>query len=440
MKILKMMRKVLFLLLLLTGLGAAGAKAQVTIGDQVTPDGYSLLDLVTTKVQKGLHLPRLTTTQRNLLIPATVADSAAAVGLAVFNTDSKCYDVWNGKKWLSLCDATVNPLRITGQPAPFTWQRMQDATADPNGPVATAVTLSVAATGSGTLTYAWYEKPKNTNVTVRGTKLATTASYTTPAPAWGMHTYYCVVSNETDSVVSNFADVAYGCGAKTTDDRWISFMCYNLGADPSLDPFTYTSINDTTSFDSKGWMFQWGRVADGHQWRSSATVAGPWDGSVADQVPVGDAHYGFFITTAARATFYDWRTPQQGTLWYSNRTVYDPCPAGWLLPTQTDFSSIISANALSVLNPVDATANTWTWTTGGFQVQPDGSTTTLFLPAAGSRYNGGGFNWIGSGGYYWTSTSNATYNFMLLFGTTALTPGSITPRSNGRSVRCVANH
>jgi len=45
------------ILLLSAVLFTVPLKAQVTVGAQTPPDNYSLLDLVTTNVKKGVHLP-----------------------------------------------------------------------------------------------------------------------------------------------------------------------------------------------------------------------------------------------------------------------------------------------------------------------------------------------------------------------------------------------
>jgi uncharacterized protein (TIGR02145 family) len=399
------MKKVFLLMLLPAILGAANLSAQVTIGGQPAPDNFSLLDIVTTSIKKGVHLPRLTTAERNDLIPATSADSTKAKGLAVFNTTTNCYDVWNGKQWLSLCDEDMNPLRITTQPAPFTWRRKQDADGDPNGPASPAdVTLTVVASGSGTLTYAWYEKPKNKNITTHGTELASTASYTPPITAWGMHTYYCVVSNGTDSVVSTYADVAVGCGAKTNDGNWLSFMCYNLGADTELPPFVYYSKGDTISKDIKGWLFQWGRAADGHQWRGSKNVAGPWNSLSATQVPSSaNDYFGKFVTSTSPENHHSWLTPLRAYLWNSAAASGAPCPTGWVVPAISAFSSIFRDGTGALRQPSNATANTWLPVAGGLLILPNGVDTTLFLPFAGRRTYGAGFQSAGTAGSFWTT-------------------------------------
>ena len=429
-------------LLFLIGLETANnANAQVTIGSNAAPDKFSLLDLVTTNIQKGIHMPRLTTVQRNALIAATTADSTNAKGLAVFNTTINCYDVWNGTQWLSLCSAVSNPLRIIQQPAPFTFRRLWDTVGDPNSSkTATAVTLSVAASGSGTLTYAWYERPKNMNSTVRGAALATTATYSPAVTTWGMRSYYCVVKNGTDSVVSNVADVAVGCGAKTVNGGWVKFMCQNLGAAPApanLDAITFA--NDTTSSDAKGWLFQWGRVADGHQWRSSQTHAGPYNNPLSAQVTtaVADtAYYGRFITNTDMATFTDWRTPQATVSWNAWNTPIT-CPSGWNLPTAGIWSDIFAGNQNWGPNSI-ALANTWSWVGYGYAVRPDNITTTLWLPAAGARWNSGLIQLVTQNGYYATSSAQGIARLNLSFFYGFISPALPTYGAYGVSVICVS--
>jgi uncharacterized protein (TIGR02145 family) len=434
------MKKVLLLMLLPAILGAANLSAQVTIGGQSAPDNFSLLDIVTTSIKKGVHLPRLTTAERNALIPATSTDSTKAKGLAVFNTTTDCYNVWSGKQWLSLCDADMNPLRITTQPAPFTWRRKQDADGDPKGPASpAAVTLTVIASGSGSLTYAWYEKPKNKNITTHGTKLGSESSYTPSIAYWGMHTYYCVVSNGTDSVVSNYADVAVGCGAKTNDGNWLSFMCYNLGADTELNPFVYYSKGDSTSFDIKGWLFQWGRRADGHQWRSSVSVLGPWDNSNSYQVPsTNTTFYGKFITASLTIYNSDWRTASNGTEWLPGGGSADPCPVGWFIPSSADFACLFGDFGPRYVRAASANANTWLPVTGGYVILPNGIDTTLFLPYTGLRRSQDGtVANVTVKGSYWLTDAVGEYSMFAKLMTPSLYTGVLAHRAHGRAIRCV---
>ena len=82
--------------------------AQVTIGSGRAPSQWSLLDLCTEYQQKALHNARMNTEQRdNLMSPQHPCADARrdARGLMIFNTnyDRNCLEFWNGKQWISLC-------------------------------------------------------------------------------------------------------------------------------------------------------------------------------------------------------------------------------------------------------------------------------------------------------------------------------------------------
>ena len=122
----------------------------------------------------------------------------------------------------------------------------------------------------------------------------------------------------------------------------------------------------------------------------------------------------FAATPEAPGMFYQWNskegwsyndplTPSDGTgtwnySWNGNNAtawekVNDPCPAGWRMPSQDELNSLYAAGSI--------------WTTvknmnGGRFGSGSG---TVFLPAAGYRYNNVGMLYsAGSGGYYWSST------------------------------------
>jgi uncharacterized protein (TIGR02145 family) len=374
----------------------------------------------------------------NAITSAKIADGTIlAADLSAMGAANGQVLKYNGTIWVP---ANVAPVAITAQPKAFSWSRLKDTNGDPNGPAtATIAALSVTATGFGTLTYQWYQKSANPNAPTTKLTGATASTYAPVVTDWGMKSYYCVVKNGNDSVVSTIADVAIGCGAKTNQGRWLRFMCHNLGADTSLDPFVYKSINDTTSRDIKGWLFQWGRAADGHQWRSSDTIKGPYSSTTSAAVPISHTMYGKFIISYSTFPFADWRTPQYDIAWRNNNTPIQPCPSGWRIPTADEWGSIYRDGS-SYGTPAAATANTWTWiTTSGFQLKPDGVTVTLFLPAAGCRYpNTGNIVEAEETAAYWSSTAVPSKAFGA-----ALYQGSIlvnmqVDRGLGYSLRCVS--
>ena len=225
------------------------------------------------------------------------------------------------------------------------------------------------------------------------------------------------------------------CGApiKAEDGGgWLTLMCHNLGANESLDPFTWNNskgANDGS--DIKGDLYQWGRKPAAHAKRNSAVVVGPTN-SPPDNMFVGETY-----------TMTDWRVTPNHTLWGDGsdnrnipKTANDPCPAGWKVPSHKQLASIyttIESGANSTVH-TDGTM-TWKWTGNGFKV---GS--SLYLPAAGIRAYGIGSLVFDSGdrGSYWTSAVNTTYgpdSYFLGFGSGNVYLTSIC-RQYGYSVRC----
>ena len=435
------MKKVLFLLLFLLVLGAANVSAQVRIGGDGEPHTAAVLDLNATDAindgTKGLALPRVSLSSAGDLL----SNTTIATGTLVYNTGgtlSTGVYYWDGS-WNKVDGAMSGSLRITSQPAAFSFSRLRETVGDPSGPVTATVTpLSVTATGTGTLTYQWYELPRNRNAApVVAPGVSNVATYTPDVTAWGMRSYYCEVSNGTETVVSKVDDVAIGCGAKTANGGWIKFSCYNLGADTTLDPFTYVSKGDSTSRDIKGWLFQWGRAADGHQWRNDAagrTAAGPISLTTDAGVPAGNAAYGKFITNTSTMP-YDWRSPQNDIGWRHWPDADNVCPSGWNIPTADEWSSIFDAQQTHNA-PDAAIANTWTYISYGFLLKPDGITTSLFLPCAGLRNINGNVVNESYGGHYWSSTPTGSHASQLILSPDRVGATRPCRRGYGNSVRC----
>jgi len=500
------------LIIVMAAFFASPLKAQVTIGAQTPPDNYSLLDLVTTNVKKGVHLPRLDTAGRDALIPATTADSAAAVGVAIYNTDTECFEVWNGQEWLSLCNNSAAVPAIAVQPREFSWMEMTTDTqftgvTSPTDPTPLpSATISVTATGA--TSYQWYESMHNgQDKLITG---ANAATYTPDHSKLGMRQYYCVVSNAAGSVKSDIASVAVGCGALAMDNSWHTFMCYNLGAThqkmqqqmaTTVSLYYSGNYNGTIPVDAAhgnatvyGDLYQWGRVPDGYQLRTSpnSPANGPYTGAYTgytalwpaggEQIPAGTANWsGYFIPNPSSgnvAGAYDWNnnpTGRNSFLWrpLSAANENDPCVhrffggtpvdgdvvgvVTWRIPTQQEWADIWSGGA-AITNPAGASAasiaNTWVWrpatpgtqntttnTPAGFEIKPDGVTTTLFLPAAGYRsYADGTLTNPGIQGSYWSSTAYGNSNFSnyLYFVSTTIVPPHFDRRADGNSIRCIA--
>ena len=229
-------------------------------------------------------------------------------------------------------------------------------------------------------------------------------------------------------------DCSCGCSVKSGEDTWLTFMCYNLGANETMtiaQQMAYIpSPNAVTTTDATvyGDLYQWGRRKDGHQLRTSSVTA--TNATVSTNI-VG---HGDFIANNSTVKS-DWRQPSNDNLWGSSKTANDPCPEGWRVPTNFEWSNVIYNNTWE---------HSGTTNTKGYTITIPGETTpSLFLPAMGLRGTAGSINNSGTHGYYWTSTPNTisitAYSYSLAFSNQGPSLSSNnTPRGMGLAVRCVS--
>ena len=180
------------------------------------------------------------------------------------------------------------------------------------------------------------------------------------------------------------------------------WMGRNLGASRVA-----TSPTDTEAY---GDLYQWGRGPDGHQLRTSAIT------DITSSTD--DPGHGDFIKTSSSP--FDWRVPQNDSLWQGVYGINNPCPTGFRLPTETEWE----AERLS-WNSNDAA--------GAFA-------SPLKLVLTGYRHvlNGTFIN-VNTMGSYWASTvteynDKSTIN---IYFTSDMALVSYGNRGYGHSVRCI---
>ena len=185
----------------------------------------------------------------------------------------------------------------------------------------------------------------------------------------------------------------------TTGKVW---MDRNLGALQVA-----TSITDTAAF---GDLYQWGRAADGHESRTSGTTS-----NLSSNDTPG---HGDFIIVTGNSDPYDWRSPQNDNLWQGVNGTNNPCPSGYRLPTAAEWEA--ERASWSSINSAGAFAS------------------PLKLPMAGSRSaNLGLLSNVGSSGFYWSSTVDGVYSWVLRFENTPILYNLSNIRAAGHSVRCI---
>jgi uncharacterized protein (TIGR02145 family) len=181
----------------------------------------------------------------------------------------------------------------------------------------------------------------------------------------------------------------------TTGRIW---MDRNLGATQVA-----TSSTDANSY---GDLYQWGRRADGHQCRTSATTATL---SSIDQPAHGD----FILAPSAPR---DWRSPQNANLWQGVNGINNPCPSGYRIPTYTELEA--ERLSWSAYTSVGAFAS------------------ALKLPLPGERNTSGSLSGVGSVGLYWSSAVSGAFARYLDFSSSNAFMNAYF-RARGHSVRCL---
>lgn len=180
------------------------------------------------------------------------------------------------------------------------------------------------------------------------------------------------------------------------------WMDRNLGATQVA-----TSTTDAASY---GHLYQWGRLADVHQIRTS-----PVSTTLSSTDVPGN---GNFITTTT--TPNDWRSPQNINLWQGVSGTNNPCPSGFRIPTVAEFQA--ESALFTTQNAAGAFNSPLKLTMAGYRVYTNGAVTQE-----------------GLNGVYWTSTTNGTTSSFTYFDTSSYSPINNVVRAYGFSIRCIKN-
>ena len=203
-----------------------------------------------------------------------------------------------------------------------------------------------------------------------------------------------------------------------------------------------------------GLLYQWGRKDPFHGSSSisSSTVAKStitWPSAVSSDSSNGTIAYATanpttFITKNSRN--YDWyytgSSSTDNTRWAtseSNKSIYDPCPAGWRVPdggSNGVLSKACGSSSKFSGYPYDGTNEGMNFS-GKF-----GSAATIWYPASGYRLynNDGSLSSVGDNGYYWSASQSSNRAYSLFFNNNGVvypSDYSYNYLAYGRSVRCL---
>ncbi|QTE23771.1 FISUMP domain-containing protein [Polaribacter cellanae] len=183
------------------------------------------------------------------------------------------------------------------------------------------------------------------------------------------------------------------------------WMDRNLGATQAA-----TSMRDAAAL---GDLYQWGRRKDGHEKRTSTVTS--------TQATTANPGHGNFITNAGNWTTF----ANSDTFWQAG--LNDPCPLGYRVPTEAEFTALGATNANDAFTILKLTVS-------DFRVNTTG--------ALKATTNADG---RGASGAYWSSTVTGTSSRSYEFSPGA-TPGSPdaakmynSARAYGLAIRCIKN-
>lgn len=190
----------------------------------------------------------------------------------------------------------------------------------------------------------------------------------------------------------------------------------------------------TSQYDEKayGHLYQWGRGADGHQERFDSRIL---SGSTLLSSTDNPGNRAFIYTPDSPQ---DWRKPQNDNLWQGINGINNPCPVGYRLPTESEWSLEIATwgNPKSIL---DAFNSPLKLTLGGYVGAGYGG-----LNQYGNKDNSQDWD---SQGRYWSSSvdGQGSKGILILQSPDVYPNGGSPPRTHiytlpracGQCVRCI---
>lgn len=390
---------------------AENALSQVGIGTSV-PASSAKLDVTSTT--RGFLPPRLTYAQK-------IAIAIPVAGLQVWCKDCGSYgelQVYNGTTWTNMIGEAASAA-VPDAPTSLL------ATAG-NAQVSVAFTGSVSNGGSTITGYTVTSSPgsftatgTNSPIVVAGLTNGTSYTFTMVATNAVGNSVASVVSAAVTPAVPfvcgttvaftyngstvNYGTVSRAYGGVTGTKCWLD---RNLGASQVA-----TGHSDALSY---GDLFQWGRLADGHQIRNSVTT-----GTLSITDVPGNANF-----ILSQTTPNDWRSSTNNNLWQGVNGINNPCPSGFRLPSSQELDAeraVWSSN-----NHIGAFASPLKWSIGGRR-----------------NFSTGVIGNIGFFGFYWSSTTNSTNaiysKYLIIEGGTSVssTIGEDNRRAFGGSIRCI---
>jgi len=306
------------------------------------------------------------------------------------------------------------------------WESFGTAIVPSKGDIIQSVSCTAGSSASaGTITFSTPSTLLNGNAVIA-------AKDASGSILWSWHIWVCEGYNPAATAQE------YYNNAGTMMDR-------NLGATSATPGYV----------EALGLLYQWGRkdpfLASREIWYGSgsgspAMCTVNWPSPVSSNSSTGTIAYAVKNpTTFIEENFknYDWyytgNSSTDNTRWQSTKTIYDPCPPGWKVPT---------GSIIGVWSKAAGTSGEFSYT-GEFTNKgldfsgKFGSSSTIWYPASGClSSDDGSLGGVGKFGYWWSCTPNDKYAYSLYLYIYLSSSGYVYPsdryyRANGLSVRCL---
>ena len=219
---------------------------------------------------------------------------------------------------------------------------------------------------------------------------------------------------------------------------------YNNSAGTMMDRNLGATSATPGDIGALGLLYQWGRkdpflgsssISDEITAKSTIT----WPSAVKSDssngtIDYATAHPTTFITRNGNNLdwYYTVDSSTDDTRWTtssSDKSIYDPCPAGWRVP---------DGGSNGIWSKAGFGTTTYDWTNRGMSFSISSPSTTWY-PASGYRHaSDGGLYAVGKFGNYWSASPYGNYAYYLYFdGYGSVYPSSGNHRAYGYSVRCL---
>ncbi len=226
---------------------------------------------------------------------------------------------------------------------------------------------------------------------------------------------------------------------------------YNNSAGTMMDRNLGATSADPGKVGALGLLYQWGRKDPflgssfiSNRIEAASTVT--WPASEESTSETGTIEYAVshpttFITrnTVNNDWYYTGSEDTDDTRWTtseseSEKSIYDPCPAGWRVPDGGEGGIWSKAKGSS-----SDYSGTYDGTDKGMNFSGEfGTDLTIWYPAAGCRDYDGSLSGVGNYGFCWSATPRGSSAFTLYFYNSGLvSPSYNYYRAEGYSVRCL---